>query len=37
VVWIEDGISKMDGNPKEVVDTYESYMAQKTKESKIQN
>jgi len=37
VIWIEDGISKMDGNPKEVVDTYESYMAQKTKEYKIQN
>ena len=27
VVWIEDGISRMEGNSKEVVDAYESYMA----------
>lgn len=27
VVWIEDGISRMEGNSEEVVDAYESYMA----------
>ncbi len=27
VVWIEDGISRMEGSSKEVVDAYESYMA----------
>ena len=31
VIWIEDGVSKMDGNSKEVVDTYESYMAERVK------
>ena len=31
VIWIEDGVSKMDGDPKEVVDAYENYMANKLK------
>ena len=27
VIWIEDGVSKMEGNPNEVVDAYERYLA----------
>ena len=34
VVWIEDGISRMEGNSKEVVDAYESYMAERVQEHK---
>jgi len=34
VVWIEDGISRMEGNSKEVVDAYESYMVERVQEHK---
>ena len=29
VVWIEDGVSKMEGNSSEVLDAYESFMAER--------
>ena len=34
VIWIEDGISKMEGNSEEVVDAYERYIAKRAQEHK---
>lgn len=34
VIWIEDGISRMEGNSKEVVEAYENYMTERVQEHK---
>ena len=34
VVWIEDGISRMEGNSKEVVEAYENYMTERVQQHK---